>query len=222
MPVLTNLNPVTAYTASVVTDGTILTNGLGSQLTSVQITSSFSQTASYSVTSSLSVISQFDISSSFASSSVTSSTLITNSVIPNISCSGVLDFYGPSGDMLVYNQAAGLVISSSNGGYAFLGGGLIYSTLGFQVGGGVGYNDNRQSPGVAVWNAGTFALSSSNVLLSEVNTLHNISSSTLLQTQIDAKASLVTASASPSNPSSPVGWANVTILGIKYWLPLYQ
>ncbi len=45
--VLTNTNPVITYTASVVTSGSILADGLGNQLTSLQLTSSYSTTASY-------------------------------------------------------------------------------------------------------------------------------------------------------------------------------
>ena len=44
--ILTNTNPVVTYTASVVTSGSILADGLGNQLTSLQVTASHSDTSS--------------------------------------------------------------------------------------------------------------------------------------------------------------------------------
>lgn len=85
--ILTNQNPVIAYTASVVTSGSIISNGLGNQLTSLQLTSSYANsssyanTSSYAVTSSISIISQFDISSSYASQSFSSSYAGTSSYV---------------------------------------------------------------------------------------------------------------------------------------------
>ncbi len=67
--ILTNQNPVITYTASVVTSGSVISDGLGNQLTSLDLTSSYSATSSYAVTSSLSVISYYDISGSYASQS---------------------------------------------------------------------------------------------------------------------------------------------------------
>lgn len=52
--IFTNQNPVIAYTASVFTSGSVISNGLGNQLTSLQLTSSYSTSASYSNTSSYS------------------------------------------------------------------------------------------------------------------------------------------------------------------------
>jgi hypothetical protein len=80
--VLTNQNPVITYTASVLTSGSVLSDGLGNQLTSLQLTSSYSNTSSYAVTSSLSVISYYDYSGSFASQSMwsVSSSFATKSI----------------------------------------------------------------------------------------------------------------------------------------------
>jgi len=219
MPILTNLNPVTAYTASVVTDGTILTNGLGVQLTSLQLTSSYAQSASFAVTSSISVISQFDVSSSFASASATASSLVYNGLIPNqFRVSGDLT------DVYVFNTQSALFVTTSGSGVVVgMGNGICFADNGFQTAGGVGFEDTRQTASVAVWQAGTLSLSSSNVAVTELNTLHGISQSLSVQTQIDGKqASLLTASVSPSNPSTIVGWVNITVQGTLFWMPLYK
>lgn len=219
MPILTNLNPVTAYTASVVTDGTILTNGLGTQLTSLQLTSSFANTASFAVTSSISVISQFDISSSYASASSTASSLIQNGLIPN-----QFRVSGDLADVYVFNTQSALFVSTSGSSAVVgMGNGICFADNGFQVAGGVGFEDIRQTASVAVWQVGTLSLSSSNVAVTELNTLHGISQSLSLQSQIDGKQpTLLTASVSPSTPGSIAGWVNVTVQGTLFWIPLYK
>jgi len=77
--VLTNQNPVVTFSQLVTTSGSaasgsaVIADGLGNQLTSVQLTSSYATTASFTVSSSFSVVSYYDFSASFASASISSS-----------------------------------------------------------------------------------------------------------------------------------------------------
>lgn len=50
--ILTNQLPINTYTASVLTSGSVIANGLGNQITYLELTSSFSTTSSFSNTAS--------------------------------------------------------------------------------------------------------------------------------------------------------------------------
>ena len=82
--VLTNTNPVITYTASVVTSGSIIADGLGNQITFLNVSCSNASTASYVLNgggsgttlttgSTYPITSSWSISSSFASQSVSAS-----------------------------------------------------------------------------------------------------------------------------------------------------
>ena len=72
--ILTGLSPVTSYTASVVLSGSVIADGLGNQITFLQVSSSYSHTSS--------IQTSWEESSSFASQSFSSSYAETASYAP--------------------------------------------------------------------------------------------------------------------------------------------
>lgn len=86
--VLTNTNPVVTYTASVVTSGSIIADGLGNQITFLNISCSYANTASvqtsWEESSSYASSSMWSMSSSFSSESISSSYSNSSSWVPNL------------------------------------------------------------------------------------------------------------------------------------------
>lgn len=131
----------------------------------------------------------------------------TLSATSDITCSGKLTMRGDLADMFIFNTQSALFIQTSGSpSVVGLGNGIVYSDLGFQAGGGSGYYDVTQTANrVAVWNVNNPFLSSSIVLISELNTLSGVNTGSSLQTQISAKQpTLITASTYPITSSVAV------------------